>query len=172
MYEQPKLLVRKTGLGLNTCIDLSGSHTNQVVFHYVPRVGAPAWAMHYVEGVLCSRVMLALHLSRTGEQNGDHTPMSHQKVHARLFRSCPLPRPRKQARAISSTVISLHEASAAEHPSHEMRVDNLVAGLYGLDDAGCEWVEQALAQTQALDAFAHLRTSSSIENPWGLMSYR
>ena len=37
---------------------------------------------------------------------------------------------------------------------------HLVAGLYGLDDAGCEWVEQALAQTQALDAFAHLRTSS------------
>lgn len=171
LYTRPKLLVRKTGLGLNAAVDRSGSHTNQVVFHYVPRPEAPDWVLHYVEGVLCSRTMLAFHLSRTGETEW----RSHPYVTPKVLATLPVPVPDdeqtlRQARTIADAAAPLHRAGDApacgeqrpDRPALEQRVDELVAGLYGLDDDGCAWVDAVLAQTQTLDAFAHLRTAAPL----------
>lgn len=158
VYRRPKLLVRKTGLGLNAAVDYSGAHTTQVVFHFVPRAGTPEWVLHYVEGVLCSRVMLAFHLSRSGETEW----RSHPYVTPKVLTTLPVPVPDQdasltQARAISAAVHALRGAPADERSAGEDAVDDLVAGLFSLDADGCHWVEQALAQTQSLDAFAHLQ---------------
>lgn len=176
MYARPKLLVRKTGLGLNAAVDRTGSHTNQVVFHYVPRPDTPAWALHYVEGVLCSRTMLAFHLSRTGETEW----RSHPYVTPKVLATLPVPVPDdeqtlRQARAIADAAAALRSVGdvpargeqrpaspARARPALEQRVDELVAGLYGLDDDGCAWIDAVLAQTQNLDAFAHLRTAAPL----------
>lgn len=164
LYRCPKLLVRKTGLGLNASVDRSGSHTNQVVFHYVPRDDAPDWAMHYVEGVLCSKVMLALHLARSGETEW----RSHPYVTPKVLATLPVPVPSgaeaiSQAKAIAAEAAALHESPASDRVAREQRVDELVAGLYGLDADGCAWVEHALAQTQTLDAFAHVRSAPPLK---------
>jgi adenine-specific DNA-methyltransferase len=158
VYRPAKLLVRKTGLGLNAAVDYSGAHTNQVVFHFVPRVGTAEWILHYVEGVLCSKVMLAFHLARTGETEW----RSHPYVTPRVLTTLPIPVPQEdssltQARAISEAVRALRDSRADERSGHESSVDELVAGLFALDAEGCDWVEKALAQTQRLDAFAHLQ---------------
>jgi adenine-specific DNA-methyltransferase len=158
VYRRPKLLVRKTGLGLNAAVDYSGAHTTQVVFHFVPRTDTPEWVLHYVEGVLCSKVMLAFHLSRTGETEW----RSHPYVTPKVLTTLPVPVPDHdssliQALAISEAVRALREAPVHERPAREDAVDDLVAGLFSLDAQGCTWVEQALAQTQSLDAFAHLQ---------------
>lgn len=157
VYRRAKLLVRKTGLGLNAAVDYSGAHTNQVVFHFVPRVGTPEWILHYVEGVLCSKVMLAFHLARTGETEW----RSHPYVTPKVLTTLPIPVPEggslTQARAISEAVRALRDAPVHERLRYESSVDDLVAGLFALDAEGCAWVESALAQTQRLDAFAHLQ---------------
>lgn len=158
VYRRAKLLVRKTGLGLNAAVDYSRAHTNQVVFHFVPRAGTPEWILHYVEGVLCSKVMLAFHLARTGETEW----RSHPYVTPKVLTTLPVPVPEEgssltQARAISEAVCALRKAPVHERSARESVVDDLVACLFSLDAEGCNWVEKALAQTQSLDAFAHLQ---------------
>ena len=58
----PKLLVRKTGVGLTAAIDETGSMTTQSVFHFRPADGVPGWVLWYLLGALNSRLMAAYHL--------------------------------------------------------------------------------------------------------------
>jgi adenine-specific DNA-methyltransferase len=156
IYATPKLLVRKTGLGLNAAVDRSGSHTNQVVFHYLALPGAPEFLLHYLEGVLCSRVLLAYHLRRSGETEW----RSHPYVTPKVLATLPIPAPVEgtaswnQARAIADAAQAVGKASLRLRGSAELAVDQLVAGLFELDDTACDWVSSVLAETQRLQAFA------------------
>lgn len=163
VYDQPKLLVRKTGLGLNASVDTSGSFTTQVVFHYTRRPHAPEFVLDYLEGLLCSRVLLAVHLSRTGETEW----RTHPYVTPKMLSTLPIPTPQpgttdwRQAQAIAAAARRVHSATGDGRAAAEVVVDRLVAGLYGLDPAGCAWVDSVLAGTQALRAFSHLRTENT-----------
>jgi predicted RNA methylase len=162
-YAAPKLLVRKTGLGLNASLDNSGSFTTQVVFHYVAQKSAPAFFLDYLEGVLCSRVLLAVHLSRTGETEW----RSHPYVTPKVLATLPIPTPEpgtevwRQARAIAAAAAVVRSAPMKDRVAAESAVDRLVAGLFDLDAEGCAWVDTVLARTQSLQAFAHLRADRS-----------
>lgn len=159
LYSGPKLLVRKTGLGLNASVDTSGSFTTQVVFHYVPRRDAPEFVLDYLEGMLCSRVLLAVHLSRSGETEW----RSHPYVTPKVLSTLPIPTPKPgtpdwlQAQAIARAARNVRSTDMESRPQAEYAVDRLVAGLYGLDSDGCAWVDSVLAGTQSLQAFSHLR---------------
>lgn len=162
-YALPKLLVRKTGLGLNASLDTSGSFTTQVVFHYVARQSAPEFFLDYLEGVLCSRVLLAVHLSRTGETEW----RSHPYVTPKVLMTLPIPTREpgtqgwQQARAIAAAAKAVRSAPVESRVEAESAVDRLVAGLFDLDAEGCAWVDSVLARTQSLQAFAHLRADCS-----------
>lgn len=167
VYGRQKLLVRKTGLGLNASVDTGGGVTNQVVFHYIARAGAPDFLLHYLEGVLCSRVMLALHLTRTGETEW----RSHPYVTPKVLSNLPIPSPQtrgwnaRQAQAIADAAQAVRLASPSNRPHAELHVDRLVAGLYGLDASACDWVGNVLSRTQKLQAFAHLSSDSETLRP-------
>jgi hypothetical protein len=162
VYARPKLLVRKTGLGLNASVDTSGSVTNQVVFHYLLKPDAPDFFLHYLEGVLCSSVMLALHVARSGETEW----RSHPYVTPKVLGSLPIPSPNTarwnhgQALAIAEAAQAVRLAPPGRKATAELRVDRLVAGLYGLDASACDWVASVLSRTERLQAFAHLDFAS------------
>jgi adenine-specific DNA-methyltransferase len=163
LFRGPKLLVRKTGLGLNASFDTTGSFTTQVVFHYTLRGHAPEFVLEYLEGVLCSRVLLAVHLSQTGETEW----RSHPYVTPTVLSNLPIPTPEpgspdwRQAQAIAQAARNVRSAAIEHRAEAECMVDRLVAGLYGLDQAGCGWVDSVLAGTQSLQAFSHLRTHAA-----------
>lgn len=163
VYAGDKLLVRKTGLGLNASLDTSGSYTTQVVFHYTPKPHAPEFVLDYLEGMLCSRVLLAVHLSRTGETEW----RSHPYVTPKVLSTLPIPTPKPdtpdwlQAQAIARAARDVRSAAMESRAEAESAVDRLVAGLFGLDSEGCAWVDSVLAGTQSLQAFAHLRTEAA-----------
>lgn len=163
LYAGDKLLVRKTGLGLNASLDTSGSYTTQVVFHYTPKPHAPEFVLDYLEGMLCSRVLLAVHLSRTGETEW----RSHPYVTPKVLSTLPIPTPKPdtpdwlQAEAIARAARNVRSAAMESRAEAESAVDRLVAGLYGLDSEGCAWVDSVLSGTQSLQAFAHLRTEAA-----------
>ena len=163
-YRQPKLLVRKTGLGLQAAVDRSGSHTTQVVYHYLPTADAPAFALDYLQGVLCSRVLLAYHLKRSGETEW----RSHPYVTPKVLATLPIPRPRPgtdqwaQAAAVADAAALVQRAPAADRPAAQLRVDRLVAGLFELDAERCDWVSRVIDATQALQAFDGLRDSGEL----------
>jgi adenine-specific DNA-methyltransferase len=163
-YASPKLLVRKTGLGINAAVDNSGSYTNQVVFHYVLHEGLPSWILYYTQGVLCSKVMLAVHLANSGETEW----RSHPYVTPRVLSSLPIPVPLEgtkmfdQAFAIAAAAREVHIAPDTERGKREQYVDGLVAGLFGLDELGCARIDKALSETQDLEAFSHIRSVGSV----------
>ena len=70
---EDRLLVRKTGIGLKGAIYQGDAYTTQTVFHFRATDESPSFLLPYVLGVLCSRVMLAVHLKRTARTNGGHT---------------------------------------------------------------------------------------------------
>ncbi len=158
-FEGTKLLVRKTGVGLKAAIDDSGAFTNQVVFHYRPKpTKTPAFFLDYVLGVLCSRVMLAYHLKRTGENEWRSHPYVTQKTIAEL----PVPVVSdgqwqwRQAKAIADAV-SKQRRRKHDDPEADLHIDSMVAGLYGLDKNGCAWVLGVLNEAQSLQSIATMR---------------
>jgi predicted RNA methylase len=165
-FEGAKLLVRKTGVGLKAAIDDSGALTNQVVFHYKPLPKSPAFILDYVLGVLCSRVMLAYYLKRTGENEWRSHPYMTQKTIAEL----PVPAVSegqwewRQAKAIADAV-SKRRRNGSDDSSLDLYIDSLVAGLYGLNKRGCTWVLHVLNEAQPLQPIAGMRADAGQLRP-------
>jgi adenine-specific DNA-methyltransferase len=161
-----KLLVRKTGVGINAAIDESGAFTNQVVFHYRSRQSTPSFFLDYVLGVLCSRVMLAYHLKRTGESEWRSHPYMTQKTIGEL----PVPKVTdgtwrwKQAWTIANTV-KQRRAGDSIDAGLDLRIDSLVAGLFGLTRKDCDWVLNVLNEAQPLEAISRMRLDIGLLHP-------
>jgi adenine-specific DNA-methyltransferase len=159
-FEGPKLLVRKTGVGIKAAVDRTGAFTNQVVFFYKPRPEAvlPAFALDYAAGVLCSRVMLAWHLKRQGENEW----RSHPYVTQRVIEQFPVPDPRssprlqKQAQAIANAVDERRTAHSNSGPE-DLLIERLVAGLFDLSGEDMAWVFDVLDGAQGLEPIRSLR---------------
>jgi adenine-specific DNA-methyltransferase len=152
----PRILIRKTGVGLNAALDLSDAFTNQVVFEYTlaDRISFDFSYLHYALGVLCSRVLLAVHLKRGGDLEWRSHPYVTQRTLAEL--PIPLPRPHTrewhQAAAIAGAV-QLHLAGQLS----ELHVEGLVGGLYGLCADDMRWVGEVLSNAGNLQAITALR---------------
>jgi adenine-specific DNA-methyltransferase len=129
------------------------------VFHYRARPDrTPVFFLDFVLGVLCSRVLLAYHLKRTGESEWRSHPYVTQKTIAEL----PVPVVSegqwqwRQAKAIADAV-SRRRATKCKDVACDLYIDSLVAGLYGLDKGGCARVLDVLNQAQSLQAIATMR---------------
>jgi hypothetical protein len=159
-FAHRKLLIRKTGLGIKAAIDETGAYTNQVVFHYYvpPMIAAPPFLLDYLQGVLCSRVLLAYHLKRIGENEWRSHPYVTQQIVAEL----PIPDISegtwqwRQALAIVDAVERRRKVNSSSS-EEDIEIDRLVAGLYGLTPDDCHWVLDVLDQADALEPIRTLR---------------
>lgn len=156
----PRILVRKTGIGLNATLESSSAFTNQVVFEYTLRsdAGFDFSYLHYVLGVLCSRILFAVHLKRGGDLEWRSHPYMTQKTLAEL--PIPLPQPGtkqwKQAKAIAEAV-----AAHLDGDDSDLLIEQLVAGLYGLTEQDMLWVANLLSEAANLEAIRSLRLDQS-----------
>jgi adenine-specific DNA-methyltransferase len=158
---QPRILIRKTGIGLNAALDATDALTNQVVFEYTLKVGVklPFSYIHYVLGVLCSRTLFAFHLKRGGELEWRSHPYVTQKSLATL----PIPVPQKgtpswkQAAAIASAV-ERHLLTG----NADLEIEALVAGLFKLERSDMDWVSDVLNGAADLDAMTRLRLEAGM----------
>jgi adenine-specific DNA-methyltransferase len=155
----PRMLVRKTGVGLKAAIDESGSYSNQVVFaYYRDDDTTPDFFLYYVLGVLCSRITLGYFLKTHGETEWK----SHPYVTQKIINSIPIPvftqgsQMEKQARAIADAA-RYFGSSAKKDFGEDVFIDCLVAGLYKLSTKDCRWVGDVLNEAQALEPIRTLR---------------
>lgn len=158
-FDGRKLLVRKTGVGLRAAIDESGALTTQTVFHVVLQDHDTPWLLDYLQGILNSRVLLALHLRRSGDTQW----RSHPYVTPKVFTALPIPDPTPNTRTIAlSTAIA--EASRDLRRSYDIKKDlsleSLIAALFQFDCQDCEWVGRVLDETGELAYFQALRFPS------------
>jgi len=111
---------------------------------------------------MCSRIMLAVHLKRTGENEW----RSHPYVTQRGLSELPIPEPVPgsqvwiQAKAIAERVGCRREG-ASPGDAGDIEIECLVAGLYGLDSADLAWAMRVLSEAQNLEGVTTLRLSTS-----------
>lgn len=153
-YAKERLLIRKTGVGLKATITDDYAATNQVVFHYSMRPDYHNYGfyLHYLLGVLCSRIVFAYHLQKAGENEW----RSHPYVTPKSLRALPIPCPRKgtrlwaQAHSIASEVRK-HLINGGQSQNRDLRIERLVAGLYELDSDDIRWVKRVICSAQNLE---------------------
>jgi len=91
LYDGPKILVRKTGIGIYATIDNTGAYCPQVVFIFKLREKIPEkyqnLKMEYILGVLNSRVILYYYYKKFGEVEWKSFPY----VTPKTLRQLPLP---------------------------------------------------------------------------------
>lgn len=161
-FDGPKLLVRKTGVGLSVAIDRTGAYTTQVVYQYKPLIPSDAFVLDYLAAILSSRFFLAYHLSI----KGDTEWRSHPYVTQRVIEDMPIPTPTRGSRAhrYAKELAKLGRRRAAQVRSGidlELKIEALVAGLYGLRVEDWRWALRVLADAQSLEGIKELRLPSA-----------
>ena len=153
----PRILVRKTGIGLRAALIDQEAYTTQVVYDYRPLADAPPFMAHYVLGVLCSRTMLAFHLLVSGESEW----RSHPYVTQRVINALPIPDPApggrewERAQAIAERAEKLMGGQG--DTDLDLELEGLVAGLYALTRRDVAAAARVLRDGQDLDGIRELR---------------
>ncbi len=161
-YTGPKLLIRKTGLGLNLGIDTTSSMTNQVVFSYKMRPDYPEWWLFYFLGILGSDAMLAFHLSETG----DTSWRSHPYVTPSKLREYPVPVPSTDTQVSIAKelaeVAELLNSSGDPRSENDLRfeLNSVVNRIFDFSDAEKMWIAETLSDTERIESFALARSAS------------
>lgn len=154
LYEPPKILIRKTGLGINACIDYESTYISQTVYscNYLNE-GNPE-PLEYYLGVLNSRILYYYYLKKYGENEWKSHPYFTKDI---IF-SLPIPQITQNneaiCRQIAEKVLELGEKYSR---SVDLQIEKLVAMLYGLNFDEINMVARCLNQLPNLGAINHMK---------------
>jgi SAM-dependent methyltransferase len=154
IYNSPKILVRKTGVGISASIDYTNAYTNQVVYIFRHKVDNDVFAppLEFFLGVLNSRAIYYFLTKKTGETEW----RSHPYITQRQIMSLPLPKSdtlRKKSDLVQR-MVSLLRPYTQHHkelpPDVDVAVEQGVAELYGLTRKHYEVVYATLESVEEL----------------------
>lgn len=153
----PRLLVRKTGLGIHAAVEWEPGATTQTIYHFSPTDSAPDFAVPYAAGMLSSRVLTAWHMSRSGDVEW----RSHPYLTLSSIQSLPLPHVKagteryEIAQKIASNVTQSKQSSFAASPA-DLETEYLVAEILGHGSALVDWALETLATASGSSHLANL----------------
>lgn len=155
LYEAPKLLVRKTGLGIQASMDESGSFVTQTV--YILRAlekGGRSDDLWFYLGLLNSRLMLFYYLKQFGENEWK----SHPYLTKKILLSLPLVDVRAVDRAGVERISRLvREVQYKYSREKDLELEGAVFKLYGIDRAERRMIEDSLNSLPDLQAFNEMK---------------
>jgi adenine-specific DNA-methyltransferase len=158
----PKIVIRKTGVGINATLDNTGYLTSQTVFHFsIEGSCKDVFSHEYLLGVLNSRVMLYYYLKKYG----DNEWKSHAYITQKIIKQLPIPKIDenniKQAQAIHNAVKKIIDLNKYSF-GLDFEIERLVAGLYDLDEYETTVVNQTIKSAQQLKAISTLTLPEEI----------
>lgn len=152
LYYEPKILVRKTGVGITATIDYSSALTNQVVYMFKPRAGQQSpIPIEFILAVMNSRAIYYYLLKQYGETEWRSHPYLTQSQIADL----PLPEVDSvKARDSQKRVVNLLKPYLQKDQAIPKKVDAsveaLIASMFGLVKKDYEVLYKTLNSTQGL----------------------
>ena len=152
LYRAPKLLVRKTGVGLSAAVDYSDARTNQVVYIFRLKDSHAAIPLEFFLAVLNSRAMY-YYITKT---HGETEWRSHPYVTQTQILSLPLPAQKEllkeseAARKIAALVRPYMQHDQALPANVDAEVERLVARVYGLGHEQYKTIYATLESVQDL----------------------
>lgn len=160
LYQGPKVLVRKTGVGITAGIDYNNSLTNQVVYIVKPKESVhPSITAEVIVAILCSRLITYIVIKRKGCIGWTSNPyLSQQDVNA-------LPFPRLDFQN-SQTMAALNRITELVRSNFKKRTDlsveadaeieRNVAFLYNLGYNEYKTIFKTIVQVEQMIPFRRL----------------
>lgn len=127
LFDSPKLLVRKTGLGIYGAIDYSGAFTTQTVYilRLVDNTDVP---LEYYLALLNSRIVYYYYLKKYGENEWK----SHPYLTKQILFSLPI-RP-YEGSALDEEIVSISKTLIKNYDRNtDLRLESLIMKKYGLN---------------------------------------
>jgi hypothetical protein len=157
IYKGPKILVRKTGVGLYCTIDHSDAYAPQAVFIFKLKQKLPEefrqYRLEYFLGILNSRLMLYYYYKRFGELEWKSFPYMTQKTIQQLpiaaidFRDL---KSKELHDDISEKVADILQQNAGAVRELDDQIENLVMELYRMSPEQKVHVLNELTKVQKL----------------------
>ncbi|NQT29184.1 MAG: N-6 DNA methylase [Candidatus Saganbacteria bacterium] len=154
LYKDPKILIRKTGLGISASIDFSGALTNQVVYILKPRSSIEhTFPQELFLSIINSRAIFYYLAKKFGETEWRSHPYLTQKQILDL----PLPNLTKQDTSTSYKInklvnlVSPYLKTNKGLPNDiDAKVENIISQLYCLSKNNYRFIYKALDEAEQL----------------------
>ena len=152
LYNPPKLLIRKTGLGIYSAIDYTGSMTSQTV--YILKYASPdnATPLEYYLALINSRVVYYYYLKVYGENEWK----SHPYLTKQIIFTLPI---RPYTGSQLDQEITQIAASLTDHYDNavDLRLEKLVMKKYGLTEQECQLIAAEMDRLPNLSAVINMK---------------
>lgn len=130
-YKSKKLLIRKTGLGINAVIDYSETIISQTIYYYILKTEKD-FDLEYVLGVLNSRVLFYYYLKKYGENEWK----SHPYLTHTIIKNLPIKKVSNDNKEIASKISKLVKRILEKGYSDclDKEIEKLVMKLYEINE--------------------------------------
>lgn len=157
MYTPPKLLIRKTGLGIYASIDYTGSMTSQTVYILKLKDSGDSTPLEYYLALLNSRVVYYFYLKVYGENEWK----SHPYLTKQIIYSLPI-REYEQSE-IDIEIINLAKELAKNYDYHkDLQLEKLICSKYELSDNEIELIYDEMNRLPDLGAVNNMKVEVDI----------
>jgi len=152
LYFEPKILVRKTGVGITATIDYSNSLTNQVVYIFKPKKNSLfTLPIEFILAVMNSRIIYYYLLKKYGESEWRSHPYLTQSQILKL----PLPKiTSEESRKVQNKIVLLLKPYLEKNiklpKDVDAKVEYLISRLYCLNIDDYRTIYNTLNSTQGL----------------------
>ncbi|MGI6863647.1 N-6 DNA methylase [Bacteroides sp. KG156] len=165
LYQGPKVLVRKTGVGITAGIDYNNSLTNQVVYIVKPKESVhPSVTAEVIVAILCSRLITYIIIKRKGSIGWTSNPyLSQQDVNT-------LPFPRLDFQK-SQTITALNRITELVRSNYkkgkeisveaDAEIERNIASLYNLESKEYKTIFKTIGQVEQMIPFRRLLNINS-----------
>ena len=160
LYQGPKVLVRKTGVGITAGIDYNNSLTNQVVYIVKPKESAhPLITAEVIAAILCSRLITYVIIKRKGSIGWTSNPYLSQKD----VNSLPFPKLAFQKRQtvtalnrLTELVREIFKTGKVLSNDIDVEIERNVAILYNIGSKEYETIFNTIEQVEKMIPFRRL----------------
>lgn len=152
LYLPPKILVRKTGLGIYAAIDYTGSMTSQTVYILKYKSGDVTIPLEYFLAILNSRVIYYFYLKTYGENEWK----SHPYLTKQIIFSFPIAQ--YEASEIDEQIIALSKELAKKYDyDKDIELERIIMLKYGLSETEQRMIYEEMNRLPDLGAVNNMK---------------
>lgn len=156
LYYPPKILIRKTGLGISACIDYESTYISQTIYscNFIQKNNPVP--LEYYLGVLNSRVMYYFYLKKYGENEWK----SHPYLTKNIIFSLPIRQVADSNLEVCQKIAKLVQQIQKNYSRElDLEIEKLVLKLYDINQEECDIIMNVLNNLPDLNAFNHMKIS-------------
>lgn len=154
LYAPPKILIRKTGLGINACIDYTSTYISQTVYscNFINMNNSEP--LEYYLGVLNSRLIFYYYLKVYGENEWK----SHPYITKDIIFTLPIKAIDNNNEKICLKIVKIVKKLLKSYSRElDMNLENLVAQLYGISEKEQEMIQQEINTLPDLSSINNMK---------------